>query len=250
MKSELDSSNHQKESTGTTRRALLERSALAIGSGVLAAAIPSGTAASPAETATTVGAEAFAANHALEPLPFDASKLQGLSKRGETAMGSLAGNVSSNASSRSRSTSSRVRCVTGRWRGTGSRAPLVSTLRADIVLIAPPSEGTSRRSVDSPQALLRSLDLVLRFAAVALPAVQMNTDLGTASSRRRHPEALDPRRIVAHMLKMAACQLGHPVPLFVPVTSDDRLAHRSSSRRPSPPPRARHRIKNSVVWDR
>lgn len=98
MKSELDSSNHQKESTGTTRRALLERSALAIGSGVLAAAIPSGTAASPAETATTVGAEAFAANHELEPLPFDASKLQGLSKRGETAMGSLAGNVSSNAS--------------------------------------------------------------------------------------------------------------------------------------------------------
>jgi hypothetical protein len=44
---------------------------------------------------------------------------------------------------------------------------------------------------------------------------------------RRHPRALDPRRNVAHVLEVAACELGHPVTLVVAVKAGDRLVDAS-----------------------
>jgi len=81
MTHELDPSTLPAGPVGTTRRALLERSALGIGAGLVAAALPAATRAEQAETPAAARETAFATGHELEPLPFDASKLNGLSKR-------------------------------------------------------------------------------------------------------------------------------------------------------------------------
>jgi len=48
-----------------------------------------------------------------------------------------------------------------------------------------------------------------------------------ATLRGRHPLSIDPRRIVAHVLIVAALELSHPVQLVVLVISDDTLVHAS-----------------------
>jgi len=47
----------------------------------------------------------------------------------------------------------------------------------------------------------------------------------TSTFRRFDPGTIDPRRLVAHMLWVAAFQLGHPVAMLVYVKSDDLLSH-------------------------
>lgn len=39
------------------------------------------------------------------------------------------------------------------------------------------------------------------------------------------PGAIHERRLMAHMLPMAACQLGHPITMFVEMVSDNGLIH-------------------------
>ena len=44
---------------------------------------------------------------------------------------------------------------------------------------------------------------------------------------RDNPRPLDPGRIVSYMLKVTACQLGHPVALVVQMKPYNRLFHRT-----------------------
>jgi len=48
--------------------------------------------------------------------------------------------------------------------------------------------------------------------------------LGTACGRE-HPGAGEKRRLMAHMLSMAAGQVSHPITVLVHMKSDDRLIH-------------------------
>src|SRR5579859_1018944 len=70
---------------------------------------------------------------------------------------------------------------------------------------------------------------VRRFSAVALDAVEPEAEAAAAALRRDHPRAALPRRVVADVLVVPALQLGHPVPLLVPVVARDWTLH------PAPP---------------
>lgn len=59
----------------------------------------------------------------------------------------------------------------------------------------------------------------LPFAAFR--AGEFGTDARRASFRRRHPWTALPRRIVTHVLRMAACEVGDPIAAVVLVKSDD-----------------------------
>ena len=81
MKFDDDSSEKHSASARTTRRRLLEQSAWGVGAGLLASALPASTSASDATRVRPAGTPAFHSAHDLKPLPFDVSKLNGLSKR-------------------------------------------------------------------------------------------------------------------------------------------------------------------------
>src|SRR5690606_34571080 len=52
-------------------------------------------------------------------------------------------------------------------------------------------------------------------AVFALPTAQHLVDSGGAPLFRQDPRPIRPRRIVTHVLEMAALQFGHPVSFFV-----------------------------------
>jgi hypothetical protein len=55
----------------------------------------------------------------------------------------------------------------------------------------------------------------------ALATIDSAPDTPLAPCGRRHPGPLDPRRVVADVLRMTAFQVGHPVSLFILVEGDD-----------------------------
>jgi Fe-Mn family superoxide dismutase len=84
MRSEDLLPNDHQHSPGTSRRRLLERTMLGAVAGLATAAMPAAAAPAASPTGRTspdLRIPAFYANHDLEPLPFDAAKLNGLSKR-------------------------------------------------------------------------------------------------------------------------------------------------------------------------
>lgn len=81
MTYDIDQSTAPPHRGKSTRRALLERTALGIGGGLMAAATPAGTAASAPDSLRRAAVTAFSTSHQLAPLPFDAAKLKGLSQR-------------------------------------------------------------------------------------------------------------------------------------------------------------------------
>jgi len=81
MTRDIDQSTTPPQCGSSTRRALLERTALGIGAGLAAAAMPPGVVASTPDSGPQNLAPAFSTTHQLAPLPFDAGKLKGLSQR-------------------------------------------------------------------------------------------------------------------------------------------------------------------------
>lgn len=59
--------------------------------------------------------------------------------------------------------------------------------------------------------------------------VERGAEVLIPSSLADHPWAIEKRRVMAHVLPMAAGQLRHPISLFVLVISDDRLLHNPSA---------------------
>lgn len=66
---------------------------------------------------------------------------------------------------------------------------------------------------------------IRRSAGVAFLAVERPAEHSVAALWGDHPGAIDPRWFVAHMLIMPAFELGDPVPLVVPMKTDDVLLH-------------------------
>jgi len=67
-------------------------------------------------------------------------------------------------------------------------------------------------------------------ALVAEAAVERRADSSLAPARLEHPRLGEERRPVAHMLLMAADELGDPLALVVLVEADDRPLHGSIRR--------------------
>src|SRR5690348_1385768 len=82
------------------------------------------------------------------------------------------------------------------------------------------AEGPARRRDRSSRA-------IQRLAGDAFAALEGLSEMTRATLRARHPLSIDPRRIVAHVLIVAALELRHPVQLVVLVISDDTLVHAS-----------------------
>ena len=88
--------------------------------------------------------------------------------------------------------------------------------------------GTVRQSGPSGQRCLAgsrrdpALAEVVRSAFFTAPARDVCTEESLAPLLRQDPRPVLPRRVVAHVLLMAAGQLGDPVPLVVLVESSDR----------------------------
>lgn len=80
MPSHRSPSREHPESRGISRRTLLERSAIGLGTGLAATALPAAASAPETTAAGRPQASAFDTAHDLEPLPFDASGLNGLSR--------------------------------------------------------------------------------------------------------------------------------------------------------------------------
>ena len=55
--------------------------------------------------------------------------------------------------------------------------------------------------------------------------VEQGTELGGATLACHHPRAVDPGRVMPHVLEMTAVQLGNPVILIVPMKAGDRAVH-------------------------
>jgi hypothetical protein len=64
-----------------------------------------------------------------------------------------------------------------------------------------------------------------RSGDVAIPAVERRTERGFTPLRGRDPGSVHPRRVVTHVLLMAALELGHPVALLILVVSRDSPVH-------------------------
>lgn len=69
------------------------------------------------------------------------------------------------------------------------------------------------------------LFIVYRQILIAFFTVQLITQHGFPAGFRYDPGPAYQRRIVAHVLVVAACQLRHPMIFFIFVISDDRLFH-------------------------
>jgi hypothetical protein len=92
-------------------------------------------------------------------------------------------------------------------------------------------QGKRHASARRSQALSAAAGFVDRYAPlpappaspdrIALAAIEHVPDPALAPFGRRHPGALDPRRVVPDVLGMAAFQVGHPVSLFILVQGDD-----------------------------
>ncbi len=65
-------------------------------------------------------------------------------------------------------------------------------------------------------------------AVVALFAIELGAEPALPAFRRRHPRTLLPRRMMAHVLRVSALKLGHPVAVLVLVESNYFLFHRQS----------------------
>lgn len=59
----------------------------------------------------------------------------------------------------------------------------------------------------------------------ALLAIQMGAQILVASCDGKHPRAIREWRLMAHMLPMAAGQIGNPIAIVILVIADDRLLH-------------------------
>jgi hypothetical protein len=71
------------------------------------------------------------------------------------------------------------------------------------------------------------LPFVITFFTVQqLPAVLLTPSVG------QHPGPIGHRRLVPDMLPMAAGQIGHPIPIFILMISDDRLVHSHLNEQP------------------
>lgn len=70
----------------------------------------------------------------------------------------------------------------------------------------------------------RSPGAIQRLAAIALDAVEAETEHAAPAGLRRHPGTLHPGRVVTHVLEVSAAQLGNPVLFLVLVKADDRLS--------------------------
>src|SRR5690242_9456815 len=66
-----------------------------------------------------------------------------------------------------------------------------------------------------------------RFRLIAAHAVELDPDPRRPAFRRGHPRAYLPRRIVPHVLRVPALELGHPVTVLVLMITDDRAAQLS-----------------------
>jgi hypothetical protein len=64
------------------------------------------------------------------------------------------------------------------------------------------------------------------LALVALFALKLDTEAALPALRGRHPRTLLPGRTMAHVLRVAALKLGHPVGVFVLMEANDFLFHR------------------------
>ncbi len=61
-------------------------------------------------------------------------------------------------------------------------------------------------------------------------AIQTTADGRGAALRRLCPRAVDPRRVVPHVLGVATFKLRYPVPLLILMKSDDFLFHDKRAR--------------------
>lgn len=80
------------------------------------------------------------------------------------------------------------------------------------------------RSAGAPAASAAS---PFRFALAALDGAPETL---LAPCGRRHPGPLDPRRVMPDVLRMTACQVGHPVSLVILVEGDDGTIQTATSR--------------------
>ena len=62
---------------------------------------------------------------------------------------------------------------------------------------------------------------------LAEDALELRTEVRRAALRRGDPHADLPRRIVPHVLRVPALELGHPVAFLVLMVADDRAPHGS-----------------------
>lgn len=88
---------------------------------------------------------------------------------------------------------------------------------------------TARVSASSCRAASRSR--VGGSAGVAFHAFERLAKRALAAFGSRDPRPVDPRRVVPHVLIVAAGELGDPVPLVVPVIADDLSLHDGGVRR-------------------
>jgi hypothetical protein len=64
---------------------------------------------------------------------------------------------------------------------------------------------------------------------IALAAIERTPKPVLAPLRRRHPAALDPRRVMSHMLGVTTRQVCHPISPLILVKGNDRTLHTPSS---------------------
>src|ERR687884_428414 len=72
------------------------------------------------------------------------------------------------------------------------------------------------------------LDACRLLLFVTLFAVEFEAEAGGAALFGEHPFARDERRVVAHVLRVAAVEQGAPVALVVAVVADDAPPHLAS----------------------
>jgi hypothetical protein len=72
---------------------------------------------------------------------------------------------------------------------------------------------------------LQLLSGAIRLDLIALHAVELCAYELRSPLFAIHPRTVLPRRIVAHVARVAALEIGHPVTLLVPMESDDRTFH-------------------------
>jgi hypothetical protein len=89
----------------------------------------------------------------------------------------------------------------------------------------------NRTRQDAVASSITSFQFRSLVTFVALFAIELDTDPALPALGRRHPRTLLPRRLMAHVLRVSALKLGHPVGVLILMEADDFLFHRWRARR-------------------
>jgi hypothetical protein len=81
--------------------------------------------------------------------------------------------------------------------------------------------GGNRSTADRKHPRLPSFQFRSLVTFVALFTIELDAEPALPALGRRHPRTLLPRRLMAHVLRVSALKLGHPVGAIVPMKADD-----------------------------